>query len=335
MNREIVDSLRQLAKFYNLKGDKYRASTFEKAASTIDRKVKEEITLGNYKKLLNLPGIGEGVRRRVEELLQTGSLSEMGLVSKEAKSSPEDIRLFTELTSVYGIGPAKARSLIEQGITSLDDLMRRLREKRVSLTAAQRLGLKYYHALQRKIPRGEITQFGGKIISLIRDFYSSPIRAEIVGSYRRGALESGDIDILFSAPESRLEEIVEYLHQEGYIRHILSLGRVKFQGIYFSAAPAWSHLCQAHKIDIRYVPLESWPTALLHATGSDKFNIHLRQEALKQGYKLSEHGLFREERAKEGEEREKEGEIRVPVRNEEDVFKRLGLEYVPPEERSL
>jgi DNA polymerase beta len=121
-------------------------------------------------------------------------------------------------------------------------------------------------------------------------------------------------------------------------------------GVYTSTFPKPGGI--KRKIDIRFVPIKSWPTALLHSTGSDEFNVEMRRVALEQGYTLSEHGLFKslpegeEEKikSKKGEKKaEKEARLkeqerkkekrRVVLKSEAEVFEFLGLKFLEPNER--
>lgn len=317
MNEGLVSSLRELSKHYRQQGDVYRARAFTNAAITIE-KMPLPLTLENYQmELKSRPGIGKGVMERIEQYLREGRLGELDQEEIERK-------LFDELSMIHGVGPATAQQLVLAGVMGVEDLGRKVDSGEISLTDAQRIGLRYYYHFQAPIPHSEARKYGESVINVIRTFYpEGKLRAEIAGSYRRGATSSKDIDIIFTAPRSKLNEIIAYLKSVGFIQHVLSSGPVKFQGVYFSEyTPQTPTKGIARRIDIRYVPPASWPTALLHATGSGRFNILLRQQALKLGYSLSEHGITRSD-----------GGVVPPLTSEADIFHLLGVEYLPPEKR--
>lgn len=321
MNGGLVTSLRELSKHYRQQGDIYSLKAVERAfsnAAATTEKMPLPLTLeGCQAELKSQPGIGKGVLERVEQYLREGRLEELDQEEMERK-------LFDELSAIHGVGPATAQQLVLAGVTGAEDLGRKVDSGEISLTDAQRIGLRYYYHFQTAIPRSEVRKYGESVINVIRAFYpEGKTQAEIAGSYRRGAGSSKDIDIIFTAPRSKLSEIVAYLQTVGFIQHVLSSGPVKFQGVYFSEyTPQTPTKGVARRIDIRYVPLTSWPTALLHATGSGRFNILLRQQALRMGYSLSEHGISRSD-----------GGIAPPLTSEADVFHLLGVENLPPEKR--
>ena len=317
-NDYISRKLRQLSKYYKSKRDRHRANTFEYAAAVVDQ-IEEPITNPSVQ-LKGIAKIGPGTIRRIKEILETGTLEEI----QEIPEDPTE-----ELITVYGIGPSTAQELINQGVTGINDLIEKYNRGEIVLTENQVHGLTYYQDFQERIPREEVQVVGEYIISALKEMNPDNI-AEIVGSYRRGKESSGDIDILITHPENYnyLQHIVDYLIEIGLIIHVLSLGELKFQGTYYSTYPETEGGFM-RKIDIRFVPFKSWPTATLHSTGSQKLNVLMRQRALSRGMSLSEHGLFRLDPRNRNKIEE------VPVRSEEEIFDLVGLEYLPPENRDL
>ena len=120
------------------------------------------------------------------------------------------------LTNVYGIGPKKAKELIDKGLNTID----KLRQNVNLLNEKQQIGLQYYEALQQRIPREEIMRYQRIFQNVL-----SPYEFEIVGSFRRGAQNSGDIDVILkNAP---LEPLMRHLVEQNLITEILSLGKHK------------------------------------------------------------------------------------------------------------
>nr|QBK84665.1 MAG: DNA polymerase family X [Pithovirus LCDPAC01] len=308
-NKKIAEALKMVGLQYKEKGDDWRSRAFMKAQDAI-LKLKEPLT--DPSELLKIKGIGPGTVTRIYEFMLTGELEEI----KDFKS--------LELVNVYGIGLAKAYILKRNGITTYDELVSAYNEGKTCLTKNQLVGLEYYYHFKEKIPRAEVKAVGESIItSAIK--IDADTKGEIVGSYRRGAVKSGDIDILITnaVGVNVLSLLVKFYVSELFIVHTLSLGKVKFQGTYFSDYPDSKGTLS--KIDIRYVPPENWATSLLHSTGSAAFNIELREYVKKLGGSLSEHALMLKAPSGKLE--------RVEVGTEKDVFDALELDYVPLKNR--
>ncbi len=129
--------------------------------------------------------------KKFKEFVDTGTLK---LLERE-RNNPA--HLFTE---IYGIGPKKAKQLVEkEGITTIDQLRKRAEDL---LTNAQKAGLKYYEDILKRIPRKEIDKYQTKLQNIFRKVANPNSTLQIVGSYRRGAKNSGDIDIIISNNDS-------------------------------------------------------------------------------------------------------------------------------------
>jgi DNA polymerase/3'-5' exonuclease PolX len=335
-NQYIANKLREAASYHETKGDAYRANALRNSANIVE---KFPVPIVSPKvQLLGVSGVGQGTIDRITEILSTGDLSELSGTSPERKflvSTPtksKEVEIFDELTSVHGIGPANARELMLKGVTGIDDLIDKYNQGKINLNEAQIIGLTYHQQFNEKIPRDEVETFGNWIIEAGKDLDEN-FMGEIVGSYRRGKRESGDIDILISDEKGQnyLKDLVQLLVDHGFIKHTLSHGPVKFQGTYFSNYPDEDEdQGILRKIDIRFVPRESWGTALLHATGSGDFNKELRTLAQKKNMKLSEHALTKmifDPRTKETTE------TIIPIQKEIDVFNALDLPYITPDQR--
>ena len=165
----------------------------------------------------------------------------------------------------------------------------------------------------------------------------APMPAELVGSYRRGADTSGDIDVLLRAPQgqtvrdtqSMFYQYVQKLINDGYIQEILALGPHKCMAI--SRLPLVPDATRvSRRLDLLVTPDEEYACALLYFTGSDRFNVAFRQHAIQKGYTLNEHRIQRQRQRQEQDEKEAE----VPyMAREADLFDFLGLAYVAPVER--
>ena len=149
---------------------------------------------------------------------------------------------------------------------------------------------------------------------------------EIVGSFRREAPTSGDIDMLIRVPadtpaktaKDYLALYVEMLQGFGYIEEVLALGEHKCMAI------SRMYNGKARRLDLLMTPDEEYAYAILYFTGSDRFNVAFRQYALDKGYTLNEHKLTPI----------RAGVKPVPyMKTEQDIFKFLGLRYIEPSQR--
>ena len=151
---------------------------------------------------------------------------------------------------------------------------------------------------------------------------NSKIKAQIVGSYRRGAKDSGDIDVIITHDDPKhdsiLIDIVKALKNERYLTDDFAVGPHKYLGV----CKLKYHKTH-RRIDILYATQNVWPFSLLYFTGSVDFNVMLRNLALSKGLSMNEYGF------KESGKLLDQG-----FKTEEDVLRHLGLKYIPPEERS-
>jgi DNA polymerase beta len=307
----------------------------------------------------DLDGVGKGTLTRIDEIIKNGALAESHSVDKETSKKLDD------LLTITGIGPVRASELNNEGITLemlLNDYSSHKEEGQLikKLTHHQIIGLKYYHQFMKRIPRETISKIDTKIQKLLTQYLENKnktktdITAIICGSYRRGCESSGDIDLLVSGSDNfDLIDFVKFLTEEGLITdHLTEKGTTKFMGV-----------CEdGYRLDIRFIPKESFGAALMYFTGSKEFNTMVRTEALKQGYTLEEYGLYPLEEKEEKEEKPKrkstkktkEGEEstprkkiahshqhmkgeKIPCPTEETIFDILSIDkkYLDPTKRNL
>jgi len=308
---KIIDALETLCIRDTTSGEKFSALAYTKAI----RELKKLDTITKIEDVNSIAGIGKKIKEKIQEILTTGTL-------QAAVTAKEDlpIELYKNLLNVYGIGPAKAKDLIQKDkIKSIDDL----HSKQELLNEVQKKGLKYYNDLLHRIVRSEMIEHENKIMTYIED----PILGEIVGSYRREKETSGDIDVLIKIPEyftkketkEFFETFIKKLQTEKYLIEILALGEKKCMGIV-----KLSEISKARRIDFLITPEKEFPYAELYFTGSDSFNVEFRKYALSKGYTLNEHGMKKTEGDKTSVE---------TIKTEKDIFKFLGLKYQKPKNR--
>ena len=306
-NQNIISELSKLANHEKLTNN-FRYRAYKNAINIIEQ-FPDPITSSSQ--LLSFKGIGKSISQKIDEIITFGYLKEQPTLTPQQQT----INIFT---TIYGIGTQKANDLYNQGITTLQ----LLKENQHLLNNKQLIGLKYHHHLIKRIPRQEMLIHHKQIKNLWlnpTNNIEKNFQFEIVGSYRRQAETSGDIDILltYKPLTNSIIELIQLLKTHHYIIETLAEGPKKFMGI-----------CKLpnlppRRIDILYTPPHEYPFAILYFTGSDKYNRNMREHAQRHGYKLNEKGIT----TKKQEE--------IPnLKNEEDILNFFHLPYLQPHERT-
>jgi len=308
-NETFIEFLERLSTLMTKKGDFIRSRAYTKAQDTI-RNISTDIT--SVDQLDGKPNIGPTIKEKFVEYLSTGTLQ---LFERE-KGKPEYV-----LSEIYGVGPKKAKELVGKGISTIAQLRERQDEL---LNNVQKAGLKYYEDILERIPRSEIDEYNKVFKAAFDKAFVAESRYEIVGSYRRGAHTSGDIDVIITSPDPKMfSRFVSELKEMNILLEILSSGNTKCLVI----ARLPNHKT-ARRVDFMYTSPEEYPFAVLYFTGSKTFNTVMRGHALKLGVSLNEHGLYKKEVGKAKEEK-----IASVFKDEKDVFDYLKMEYNTPEDR--
>ena len=308
MNEKILELLKLLSIQKKNNNERFKHFAILKAISIITNYSKEIKNQKDVEQLKELPNIGDGIIKRISEIIKTGKL-------KELDDTP-NLYVIKELTSISGIGEKNAIKLIEEhDIKSIPDLKNKIKKGEVELTNAQNIGLKYHYDLSQRIPRKEI-QKAEKIIKDVIKEVNPDIDMEIVGSYRRQKSSSGDIDVLFTHKKNQLNQIIKSLEEKGILFEQISKGQKKYSGIINVDK-------LGRRIDILFVKPENYPAALLYFTGSGEHNQKMRAVAKSKNYKLNEYNLTDENGKK------------IPVKSEKDIFDKLELEYLEPKDREV
>jgi len=302
-NKELADVLNLISNYYIMARDTYRAKAFGNAAV----KIADYPTaiLSGAQARRDIPGIGESIETAINEFIATGTVTRLQELEGKFGDRKATIDYFR---SFYGIGPVTAVKLYNQGFRTLDDIW-----FKGNLSEATKIAIQWREHLALRIPREEMSLFDAKIASLL-DPYG--IVWVITGSYRRGEPSSGDIDILVeSRPDLNMNGLVTLL--QPIIVATLAQGEKLFMGI-----ARLNDEYNGHRIDIKLIDHDSFPFALLHFTGSQRFNILLRSRAIELGMSLNEYGLYG---ARGGQ---------YNAGSEEDIFRLLRVRYIPPEART-
>jgi DNA polymerase/3'-5' exonuclease PolX len=292
--------------------DSFRAKAYRNAIRSI-RAHPEELRSG--KEASALDGVGDRIAAKIQEIIETGRLHQ---VDDRASERVERSKALVAFQLVWGVGPVKAKELWEAGARTIDDL----RNDQSLLNDNQRVGLRYYEDLQRRVPAAEVRRIETIVVKEIRRIERVKgwnVRYRVCGSFRRHAETCGDMDILLCEEnnEEILTELVNRLTESGALVETLGIGPTKYLGITMTSDNV------AFRVDMEFITPEEWPFALLYFTGSGPFNERQRAIAKGLGYRLSEHGLkdVKADKYIDG------------MTTEREIFTKLGMEYLPPWER--
>jgi DNA polymerase beta len=285
---------------------RFKASAYKKVIEQLET-IPE---IRSMEDVRGVTGIGEKIRDKLTEIFSTGALQSAERARREGR-----LDIYDTLSAIHGIGPAKAKQLMNAGITDLASLRTAVQARPQLLSNIQKAGLKYYEEITRRIPREEILLHE----DLLRNIFDAAgLESTVVGSYRRGLPTSGDIDVLVTGDKANFMRGLIDLHRTDYIVETLAEGATK--GMYIvRLSPA----AYARRVDILYTTPEEYPYAVLYFTGSKEFNVAMRKWALDHGYSLNEHSLTSLST----------GEVVEGLATEKNIFDFLGMEWRAPPER--
>ncbi|MCI0702593.1 MAG: DNA polymerase/3'-5' exonuclease PolX [Planctomycetia bacterium] len=315
---EVADALNEIGTLLELKGENtFRSNAYHNAARTIQQLPDDLKELIEQNKLGEIRGIGDALSLKITTLVTTGKLPYL-----------EDLRAslpagLVQMLRIQGLGPKKVKALYD---TLQIDTIEKLK---LACEAGEVAKLKGFgDKTQQKILAGiaHLDKIAGRVridlalglgaalLEQVREF-PGVIRSELCGSVRRRKETVADLDILVSSKDAqpimdafvKLPEVVEVLAQGPTKSSVLAAMHVHGEKVTMQA-------------DLRVVTDEQYPFALLYFTGSKEHNIRLRQRAIERELTLNEYALANEKKS-------------VKCKDEAEIFKALGLEYIPPEMR--
>ncbi len=312
-NRQLADTFTLIANLSEIKGEIiYKTLAYRKAAENIAGLGREVSEYWKEGKLEEIPGVGKAIAEKIDELLGTGKL---GFLEKLKKEVPPSL---ADWLGVPGLGPKKIALIWKTlKITTLPQLEKAARAGRLrdlpgmGAKSEQQIitGIESLARRSGRIPLGRAWPLAQEIVAALKKV-KGVVDAQPAGSLRRMRSTIGDIDILAAAKDSR--PVMEAFTKLPGVARVLGKGETK-SSIEFGdgvRAQVWVH------------PPEEFGTALQYATGSKDHNVQLRQLALDKGLSLSDHSFARVN-----------GKGEIFCATEEEVYKTLGLPWIPPELR--
>jgi DNA polymerase (family X) len=312
-NRQLADTFTLIANLSEIKGEViYVILAYRKASENLMTLGREASEYWKEGKLREIPGVGKAIAEKIDELLTTDKLEFLERLKQEVPASLAD------WLRVPGLGPKKIALIWKTlNITALSDL--ETAAKNGQIRGLPGMGTKSESAILEgiaslarrsgRIPLGRAYPLAQEIIGTLKRV-KGVVAAESAGSLRRMRSTVGDLDILVAAKDS--SAVMEAFVNLSGVSRVLGKGETKASIEFTDGAHAqvWVH------------PPEKFGTALQYATGSKDHNVQLRQIALAKGLSLSEHSLMKTS-----------GKGDILCATEEEVYRTLGLPWIPPELR--
>lgn len=327
-NAEMARLLEEFGDLSEVNGDNpFKVRAYRNVAATLRElptSVEEMVRSGAP--LTDIKGVGKEIALKLVDMATTGRLRQLDELAEVVPLG------LLELRRVKGVGPKLVQALWrERGVTSVAELEEALATGRLAglagvgakkLEAIER-ALEAYHRHVGRTPLAEIGAIAEPFVARLRAV-DGVERVEIAGSYRRRKDTIGDIDLLVVAKtEAAARAVTREFTTYPEVAEVLGSGETRSS----------ARLANGVQVDLRVIEAEALGAALLYFTGSKAHNVALRQLALDKGLHLSEYGLFAEGGSDAAPATPGAAGERVAGRTEEEIYERLGLEWIPPELR--
>lgn len=313
INKEIAKVFFEIAKYCQMKEDSFRAIAYRKAANNI-RLLEEDIEdiykKGGVKSLEEIEGVGKSTAEKIEEFLKTGKIK---VYEKFKKETPIKLE---EISAIEGMGPKKAKALyVKLGVKNLKDLEKAAKSHKISQLegfgekSEKNIleGIAFLKSKKGRFLLGEVSLVVKEVIAKLKK--SKEVK-EIspAGSFRRKKETVGDVDILIVSDKPK--KVMDFFVAMPQVEKVWGKGLKKSS----------VRTKEGFDIDLRVVSEESYGSALQYFTGSKEHNVATRKIAIQKGLKLNEYGVFKKNK-------------RIAGRTEDEVYKKIGLKWIPPEMR--
>jgi len=312
-NQLVAEIFYQIADLLEILGDiPFKSRAYRRAAQIIETLDEDIENVVREDKLRSIPGVGEGLAKKIKEIVETGRLEYFEKLKKEIPGS------LATLISIPGVGPKKASVLYKTlGISTVQQLKEACEEGKLrdldgfgEITERNIIrGIQMLERASGRVLLSVAYEDGNKYLEYLRK-KGEIIDVNLAGSLRRMKETIGDLDILASSNSP--DEVMEYFVNYPDVKNVLLKGSTKTSVV----------LDDGIQVDLRVVKPESYGAALQYFTGSKEHNVKLRGIAIKKGLKLSEYGVFEKKTGKY-----------VVGKSEKEVYNALGLPYIEPELR--
>ena len=312
-NAEIAALFSEIADFLEIKGENpFRVRAYRRAAQTMEGLAEDVAAVADRGELLEIPGIGKDLAGKIQEFLRSGAVEYLEGLRREI---PVGV---VELMRIHGVGPKTAKLLYEQvGVDSVEKLEELAKEHKLAGVPGIQAkteenilkGIAVWRGGRERTSLGAALTLAETILETLRDLEEVD-QISTAGSLRRMKETVKDIDILVtSKTPARIMEVFVGLPN---VAEVLAHGETKSS----------LRLREGIQVDLRVVEPDCFGAALQYFTGSKQHNIRVRELAQRRELKVSEYGVFDGLSGK-----------RVAGATEEDVYRAVGLPFIPPELR--
>ena len=322
-NLELARLFDRMAAVLDLAGENpFKIGAYQKASRVLETLTQDVATMADVKQLTQIPGIGAKLAEKIVEYVHTGKVAE---IERAVAGVPPGV---IELLGVPGLGPKSVATLWQKGgVTSIEQLKQKLATG--ELENLPRMGKKMLEKVTKAM---EFAQAGATRVRIIdampvAEYFLNQMRLvkgvariDCAGSLRRGRETVADVDLVVGCrnPDQEAELIGKAFRSLAGVEEVLAAGPTK------SSVRAGRGL----QVDLRVVRDDRYGAALLYFSGSKEHNVALRERAIKRKLTLNEYGLWRT-----GEEAAGPGLEPVAAATEQQIYKALGLQHIPPELR--
>ncbi len=319
-NADIAQVFERIAMLLELRGEEnpFRIRAYGRAVLVVGNlttPLRDIYERGGIRALQELPGIGEDLAQKLEELLKTGTLQYLTNLEKKLPAG-----LF-RIMEIEGLGPKKAKFLWKKfGVESIADLRKLLMSGKLQKVKGWgeksveniRRGIAMRERMAGRLPIGVALPLAEEILMALRGSRFCE-RAEIAGSLRRRRDTVGDLDFLVTSQKP--EKVMDLFCSLPQVARVTAKGRTK----------ATVFLKEGIDADLRVVDGDVFGAALHYFTGSKDHNVAIRKIGIRKGFTISEYGVYR------GTAKHKRKLLAAAT--EEDVYRAVGLPYIEPELR--
>lgn len=311
-NADVARMLYEFAEMMEMRGDVFKRNAYRRAAHSIEALDRDVEDYHREGRLEDIPGVGKSIANAVSEMVETGTSHKLEALRLQY---PQGL---ANLMRVPEVGPRTvARLRKELGVTNIEELKKaaldhRIRDLKGFGEKSEQSILRGILVLEKQGQRlllGLALPIAEDIVEHIRRATGLP-HVSVAGSMRRMKETVGDMDVLVGAEQG-----------DGATEAFLSYPR-KAEVLSKGTTRSSMRLADGTQVDLRVVPAQSYGAALQYFTGSKDHNVQMRRLAIQKGYKLNEYGVFR-----------KEDDTPVAGANEEEIYRLLGLDFIPPELR--
>jgi DNA polymerase (family 10) len=312
-NSKVAVIFHEMADMLDILGENpFRIRAFRRAAQAIENLPESVGAMAEKGTLTKVPGIGSGIAGRIDQILESGDCEDHATLRKEIGDG------LLEMMRIEGVGPKTVKLVYnELNLQTVDQLEGAARDGH--LARLPRMGEKSqakildaiaaYRRHSGRVLLGEALPQGMAIVEALKE-HPAVERIDLAGSSRRRRETIGDLDVLVGSDDSTA--VMDRFVTLDVVHDVMLRGDTKCS----------VHLESGLQVDLRVVRPESFGAALHYFTGSKMHNIAIRDRGKRQGLRINEYGIYRED-----------SQDSLGGATEEEIFEAVGLPWIPPEIR--